>query len=288
MIRKLLATTAITAMMSVGALAANTAAPVKSDGDAKVYSGSALFVPDKDTMPMSGSNGYFEAAAGQILASTLIGKTVHYGFGDEAESVGEVNDVVMGHNGAAQAVVIGVGGFLGVTEKDVAVSFERVNWVDRDGEKWLMINATKEELEAAPAFDRTAIWSPRDTVAGLAESMKRETVSRDSMTTVDQSGVSAETLIGSAVYGSKDESVGEIGDVLVSSDGRVDAFIIDIGGFLGIGEKPVALGSEKLGIMKDADGNMRVYTTVTAEQLEAYPAFSEQAYRDNPATIVVR
>ena len=45
--------------------------------------------------------------------------------------------------------------------------------------------------------------------------------------------------------------------------------IIDVGGFLGIGEKEVAVGSDNLAFMTDKDGNKYLYTTFTKEQLEA-------------------
>jgi sporulation protein YlmC with PRC-barrel domain len=55
------------------------------------------------------------------------------------------------------------------------------------------------------------------------------------------------------VYDPSDAKIGEITDVLVGKDGKVEAFIISVGGFLGIGEKDVAVpfsaihGSEKNG-----------------------------------------
>ncbi|MBR0555469.1 PRC-barrel domain-containing protein [Ciceribacter sp. L1K23] len=51
---------------------------------------------------------------------------------------------------------------------------------------------------------------------------------------------------GKSVYGSDGESIGEINDVLVSQDGSVNAVIIGVGGFLGIGEKDVAVNMAAL------------------------------------------
>lgn len=88
-------------------------------------------------------------ASDDWLASKLIGSTV-YGSGDE--TVGDVNDVVIGSNGMIKAVVLGVGGFLGIGEKNVAVNptaLERV----RDGDTVrYRLATTKEELTAAPEF----------------------------------------------------------------------------------------------------------------------------------------
>jgi len=43
------------------------------------------------------------------------------------------------------------------------------------------------------------------------------------------------------VYDPSDAKIGEISDVLVARDGRIDAFIVSVGGFLGIGQKDVAV-----------------------------------------------
>jgi sporulation protein YlmC with PRC-barrel domain len=91
------------------------------------------------------------AGAKIMTASDFIGKTV---FAPDGASIGEVNDFFVTNDGKVQAVVIGVGGFLGVGEKDVAVSMPSIQ-MQPDGENTkLVINATKEELTAAPTYDR--------------------------------------------------------------------------------------------------------------------------------------
>jgi hypothetical protein len=85
-----------------------------------------------------------------VLASALLGATVY----DTADQgLGSVRDLVFAEDGSIDAVVIGVGGFLGIGEKNVAVSmvaFDRAN--DPDGNVKLVLDATAEELEAAPPF----------------------------------------------------------------------------------------------------------------------------------------
>ena len=71
-------------------------------------------------------------------------------------------------DGGAEALVIGVGGFLGIGEKDVAINFDRVSWSDRDGQRIIVVSATKEELQAAPQFERAAIMD------GVAASVPEE------------------------------------------------------------------------------------------------------------------
>jgi hypothetical protein len=51
----------------------------------------------------------------------------------------------------------------------------------------------------------------------------------------------ASKLVGVHIYGPDDKSIGEVADVIISSDGSIKAIIISVGGFLGIGSKNVAL-----------------------------------------------
>ena len=75
--------------------------------------------------------------------------------------IGEVDDVLVGADGKINALVIGVGGFLGIGEKHVIVPFSAVK-ADRKDNKWqLVMNSTKDDLKAAPGFkyDRTnTVW----------------------------------------------------------------------------------------------------------------------------------
>jgi hypothetical protein len=86
-----------------------------------------------------------------LLASAIIGGSV---YSPADESVGDVNDLVIKPTGEIEAVVVGVGGFIGIGEKDVAITLDRFTMEptpDLSSTK-LVLNATKEELEAAPAF----------------------------------------------------------------------------------------------------------------------------------------
>jgi sporulation protein YlmC with PRC-barrel domain len=61
----------------------------------------------------------------QIMASKLIGTRV---VSSNNESIGDINDVIVDRNGQAIAAVVGVGGFLGIGEKDVAVPFNSLEF----------------------------------------------------------------------------------------------------------------------------------------------------------------
>ena len=63
----------------------------------------------------------------QMMASDLIGTRV---VGANNESIGDINDVIMDRNGQIMAAVVGVGGFLGIGEKDVAVPFNALEFMN--------------------------------------------------------------------------------------------------------------------------------------------------------------
>ena len=66
--------------------------------------------------------------------------------------IGEIKDMLLDREGKVQAVIVSVGGFLGMGEKDVAVPFDAVGTTQRDNKWWLSMNATKDELRTAPGF----------------------------------------------------------------------------------------------------------------------------------------
>ncbi|MCK9550135.1 PRC-barrel domain-containing protein [Aquamicrobium sp.] len=235
------------------------------------------------------------------LASLIIGESVYNGTGDEAQDIGKVNDVVLSPEGKAQSLVIGVGGFLGMGQKNVAFDFDKATWAERDGDRWLVVEATKESLEALPDFDRRAydvapVTSADNSAAAPAAVPATDTaaapkeqpdatstaaIDKSTLTEVQMTDVSAKELDGTTVYGADDVKVGEIGDAVLTPDGQVDAVIIDVGGFLGIGSKPVAVGMDTFRVMADKDGKKYLYTEFTKEQLEAHPAYDKDSYADN-------
>jgi sporulation protein YlmC with PRC-barrel domain len=66
--------------------------------------------------------------------------------------IGEIMDVLLNSSGDTSALIVGVGGFLGAGEKDVAVGFDAVKWATKDGKRYLTMDTTKDALKAAPGF----------------------------------------------------------------------------------------------------------------------------------------
>ncbi len=90
-----------------------------------------------------------------VLASQFMGHPV---YSTSNEKLGDINDLVMDRKLDNIAAIVGVGGFLGIGEKDVAIPVEDFKTVkDAENNLRLTISASKEQLQAAAAFDRTAL-----------------------------------------------------------------------------------------------------------------------------------
>ena len=91
-----------------------------------------------------------EQQPGDILASTLIGQPA---VNAQNETIGDVNDLVTDRDGKVIAALIGVGGFLGLGEKDVAVRFEDLKLTrDEDNNVKVMLDLNKDTLTSAPDY----------------------------------------------------------------------------------------------------------------------------------------
>ena len=77
--------------------------------------------------------------------------------------IGEIDDVLVDKQGSVTALMIGVGGFLGMGEKDVAVSFSAIRASEKNNKWYLVLDTTKDALKTAPGFkyDSTkTTWLP--------------------------------------------------------------------------------------------------------------------------------
>lgn len=269
MIRKILATAATAALMST-----------------------AFYAPGVHANTPAIQNAIVAPVTDGKLVSKIMGAAVYDSTADDATKVGDVKDIVLDKDGKARLVVIGVGGFLGVGEKNVAYDYGKLEWINKKGDRWLVAKTTKEELQAQPSFDTkaydaasasTTVQPTADGQTAPAKTDKTATASIDksSLTEMPSDKISAANLIGTNVYGADDAKVGDIGDVILTGDKKVDTIIVDVGGFLGIGEKKVAIGMENLKFMTDKNGNRYLYTNFTKEQLTAQPAYDKATYAQN-------
>ena len=94
-----------------------------------------------------------EQPSGEWLAHVFYGSQVQSPAGDV---IGDVNDLMFNKSGQISTVVLGVGGILGMGEKNVAVPYGALQFKSSaDGARIIVVALTKAELAAAPAFKAT-------------------------------------------------------------------------------------------------------------------------------------
>ena len=256
------------------------------------------------------SRGYVVTDA-DTLITKLVGKTVFTSSADDADQIGTIVDLVVTPGVGISAVVIGVGGFLGIGTKDVAVDFAQLQWSQAsDGTHRWVLATTAEALQAAPAF----IWADSEETTGepalspaeeeeqLVDGNPNVTAIDPAMTTdqperedpgvaldrtglsdFDAAGLTSEQMVGIGVYGIDDQQIGTISTVLANADGSIDAIIVDVGGFLGLGAKPVAVAYDNLTFSTDTQDNHYLFINATREQLESQPAYDPDTYAQDSA-----
>ncbi|MBS0533609.1 MAG: PRC-barrel domain-containing protein [Proteobacteria bacterium] len=139
---------ALAAVLATPAFAQSTTAPAPSAAP------SATTHTDKTAAtPATGSANFVQSQQStDWRGSKLIGASV---YGPDNASIGEINDLIVGTDGKISAVVVGVGGFLGVGQKDVALPFENIS-VTRKADSAsidkIKVSYTKDQLKSAPKF----------------------------------------------------------------------------------------------------------------------------------------
>jgi len=84
-------------------------------------------------------------------------------------------------------------------------------------------------------------------------------------------------LIGQSVYAPDNTTIGAISDLILSEDGKtVEAFVIGVGGFLGLGEKKVALKMDRLNTRSGPDGAKQLTMDMSKEELSNAPRFKSK------------
>jgi hypothetical protein len=118
---------------------------------------------------------------------------------------------------------------------------------------------------APPAQRAPAAEAPKAPVPGQIVVQEANTV------------LAKQDLIGHTVYAPDKAKIGSISDLILSKDGKsVEGFVIGVGGFLGIGEKSVALKLEKLKMATAADGTMELAMDMTKDELRNTPSFKSK------------
>ena len=128
----------------------------------------------------------------------------------------------------------------------------------------------------SPPTQRTTPTPPR-TEAKPAAPVTGQIVTQDATTMLGKD------LVGQSVYEpDKKTKIGSIVDLILGKDGKtVDGFVIGVGGFLGIGEKNVALKMERLQMAPQPDGSMILSMDVKKDELANAPEFKTRKEQES-------
>jgi hypothetical protein len=115
-------------------------------------------------------------------------------------------------------------------------------------------------------------WFVGALVAALAVTEAVAQAPRAGNEAVDRALLTVEEMTGAPVYGPTGEQFGAIGSLVIDPQGKVEAALVELGGFMGIGARQVLLKLDDLEIeWETASGAVRVYSAATAEELDAMP-----------------
>ncbi|WDR04198.1 PRC-barrel domain-containing protein [Devosia algicola] len=258
------------------------------------------------TPPTVVSQGY-EAQPDDQLTSVIVGQTVYNSAGRDAQELGTITDLVLSSGNTVSAAVIDVGKFVGEDSKLVAVDFSQLQLVtSSDGGLRYVASTSQDAMTAAPTF----IWADSEAAIGSSMTPEQEasqmvdgdpnatavdpTITTDQPETEGNIGTSnnvdgakptptdiatmnPDQLYGIAVYGI-DQQIGTVNNVVSNPDGTIDAIIVDVGGFLGLGAKPVAVGVDNMNVSMDVNDTRYVFLNTTKAQLEAQTAYDPASY----------
>ncbi len=307
--KNLFTTTAI--VMALGlpglALAQTTAetAPMGADAGAMPGFMASRGMADLLATDLIGHAVYARRTAAEMTANDGTMSTMAAADLDNMDNIGEINDLVLSADGSVQAIVIGVGGFIGVGEQDVAVTMDQVRFTTdtaNPDDMYIVVNTTGDLFKTSPAFNRTAAMQDMatgtdataanttaadgtmaadstvaadGTTAAERARLTAPMLERDGYTPLTMGDISIDTLIGKTVYGANDGNVGTVEDVIVDDAGAAQEVIIDFGGFLGMGTTQVALSFDELTILtNEGNQDIRVYVDATKEQVQSMPVYT--------------
>lgn len=213
------------------------------------------------------------------------------------DNIGQVTDIVLTNDGQVRALVVGVGGFLGGGDQDVALTMDQVSFA-ADSEDpsriYVVVTTVSDTLSSAPAFSRDRAsaeggqQSGGQTTEGASDGGAAQgqpsgtgrtafvapTMAHDGYDQIGISEISSDRLVGEAVFGTDEGSVGTIRDLILDDSGAITNVIIDFGGFLGIGSSQVSVGFEELTFLSNVGrSDLRIYIDATKEQVQAQPQY---------------
>ncbi|WP_395707837.1 PRC-barrel domain-containing protein [Reyranella sp.] len=262
-----------------------------SSGAAVAYAQSP---PQQAASPPSATASMPQDAAASADTRKLIGRNVKNANND---TIGEIKSIHIGPTGKVDSVIVGVGGFLGVGEREVSLKWSDLT-ISNDGES-VKVNMTKDQLAAMPPYkyrdetwrgqvftdkgpwtaeptrstaaDRTAPGAGADTRASARD--QAATVKGDFNADGNTSG---SAIIGASIRNQAKETVGKINDIFIDKSGAIKTVVVSVGGFLGVGAKDVAVKWEDIHFQRDGNSVVLV-TDWTKDSLKTMPEYKKES-----------
>jgi hypothetical protein len=136
---------------------------------------------------------------------------------------------------------------------------------------WFLFPREERTVEAVPPAQTTSL--PARPGAEAPAKVSYLTNARDDWTSI---GASPNEYTNQDVYNAAGENLGTIRDVLIGPDGKAAAAIINVGRFLGIGEKEIAVPFTALRVDRQGDSR-RIVIDAMKDSVQAAPTFTRRA-----------
>ncbi|HEX7533003.1 MAG TPA: PRC-barrel domain-containing protein [Methyloceanibacter sp.] len=127
------------------------------------------------------------------------------------------------------------------------------------------------EIEKSPVPDASTAEAPKSLAPD--QSASAAPAASPFLVKQDASDLLVANLIGQSVLDANNQSIGEVTDLITDKDGKVVALLIGAGGFLGLGEKDVAIRFEDVKISRDENNDLSVMAKVSNDQIAAAPDY---------------
>jgi sporulation protein YlmC with PRC-barrel domain len=120
---------------------------------------------------------------------------------------------------------------------------------------------TQSEMNKSPSMKDRATSMDKRSSSAAASDMRSYEDNKDLFAgATGPGGMSADKLIGADVVNASGEEIGEIEDLVIGPDNKITKAIVEVGGFLGIGSKFVAVDVDQLQANSKGDGYMSALT----------------------------
>ncbi len=204
---------------------------------------------------------FVHVPAREELSSKVVGLDVYNGAN---QKIGKIENIAFDQN-KLKAYIVGVGGFMGLGEHDVAVSPSAmtVNY-DANDKKWhVTTTVTAEQLKAAPDALR----------------LSEQPIQSGQFTSIQSTGDLSSKIVGVSVYNNANQNIGTIKDVAFNASG-IKAYIIGVGGVLSLGERYVAVNPSAIALSYNAsERTWHAAMQASNDELKAAPQYK---YTSNP------